>query len=157
MNTQSFGKASDRGKQSSESFEELVKYCESYTQCRHVMIHNYFSNTPISDVSEVCPSKHCDFCKNPEKLKKRVTEYLLTQQSLNAYDPSSISSMPVSAEEWDPLAYLSGREILIGNSSRSTSKRNYDSLMVEETEEELAEEPTPPSEAEPKKRILVTR
>ena len=135
MNTQSFGNAG-RGKQSEESFEELVKYCESYTQCRHVIIHNYFSKTPVPNVSEICPANNCDFCRNPEKVKKRVTEYLLSQQQHNAYNTTSITSLPVNVEEWDPLAHHSGGGGVLGNTFSRSSKRNYDSLMVEETEEE---------------------
>ncbi|KAI8906271.1 ATP-dependent DNA helicase recQ [Gorgonomyces haynaldii] len=53
------------------SFEQLVMYCESDNQCRHALISQYFTGKKQSGS---CASQRCDFCKDPEKLKKRVKE-----------------------------------------------------------------------------------
>ncbi|KAJ3034574.1 hypothetical protein HDV00_004937 [Rhizophlyctis rosea] len=65
--------ASQKGRQQKgvESFEEIVKYCENDTLCRHLFLVRYFGADEADSLREVvCPNKRCDICKNPEKVKR---------------------------------------------------------------------------------------
>ena len=125
----------DREKQSMGSFEALVKYCESYNKCRHILIHEYFSKHP-PNLKTICPEKRCDYCKNPEKVKEKTSEYLLSRQKLVYDGAGSFNHEEGQSSLWDPLAFVSASDYDSGRKGNSRPKRQYDSLMIDETEEE---------------------
>lgn len=54
-----------------DSFDALVEYCENVKVCRHKLLVDYFSKGIASTESDdICPSKRCDVCKNPDRVKK---------------------------------------------------------------------------------------
>lgn len=58
-----------------QSFQKLVKYCESTKACRHQMISEYFGDRekPVCDYA-------CDWCKDPVGLVKRKEKGLASEE-----------------------------------------------------------------------------
>ncbi|XP_054166131.1 ATP-dependent DNA helicase Q5-like [Oppia nitens] len=73
QSTSSNSQQNDDPKQALRRFEKMVKYCESDSSCRHSFILSEF----VSDDSIIktgCKTS-CDFCKQPNILKKSVQEF----------------------------------------------------------------------------------
>ena len=137
--SQSGGKEQDRTKQSQESFQKLVEYCESYNVCRHKLINDYFSNEKSK--VDICPEKRCDVCKNPEKIKAAASEYL-SSRPLNSRPLLEIPSTTVSllnsgfqsARQFsEPVVRLKDGSM----ASFSRAKRSYEDHFTETTVEKL--------------------
>nr|KAJ3417423.1 hypothetical protein HK105_001033 [Polyrhizophydium stewartii] len=99
-----------------QSFNALVKYCENDSMCRHLFTDMYFSKsvvpTPVratqaatgshpdaKRAEDLCPSQHCDVCRDPEKVKRMVKEALSGESRAGTASDArgAASSLPVVA------------------------------------------------------------
>jgi RecQ zinc-binding len=135
---QSTGKEKDRTKQSQESFQKLVKYCETYNICRHKLINDYFCSE--KSTITVCQDKRCDVCKNPEKIKAAATEYFnsrpLIHHSLLEIPTTTVSLLNSgfqSAKLFKEPVRLKDGSV----ASFNRAKRSYEEHFVETTVDEL--------------------
>ncbi|XP_030143079.3 ATP-dependent DNA helicase Q5 isoform X5 [Taeniopygia guttata] len=81
------------------AFDAIVSFCEELG-CRHAAIAKYFG-----DVTPPC-NKCCDFCKNPEAVK-RQQEAL--ERCSNSWSKTCIGPTGASWDSYDPELYEGGR------------------------------------------------
>ncbi|EGF83667.1 hypothetical protein BATDEDRAFT_85181 [Batrachochytrium dendrobatidis JAM81] len=96
-----------------QSFNELVRYCENDSICRHKYTDEYFSEKKImvdlnvqtkklkrtliesKNQDELCPEKHCDICRDPLKVKKMVKAALSNPSVHKPRFGADLADMPV--------------------------------------------------------------
>ena len=119
-------KPSHHFEHSINSFNEMIKYCENDTTCRHVFLVNYFSPSTTHDIKTLCPDKRCDFCSSPEKLKARKNKGLTQQlEKISSYydpEPSDMKRL--------------GDGTLV---SYGAPKRNYNEMSMVDSDDEKGE------------------
>ncbi|CAH1132756.1 unnamed protein product [Ceutorhynchus assimilis] len=92
--TQDLGKAKSGGKEAKKlnvenavkGFKKVVEYCESPSQCRHILFSNHFGEPP-----PVC-KKNCDWCKDKKAVREMV-EFFLTKSVQYSTHVSSYNDM----------------------------------------------------------------
>jgi bloom syndrome protein len=65
-----------RNKPSGGGAESLINYCQSYTQCRHLVVARYFEKNVPHEPSKQWCDRACDFCKDSADLEVRYKKWL---------------------------------------------------------------------------------
>ncbi|NXA73449.1 RECQ5 helicase, partial [Thryothorus ludovicianus] len=89
------------------AFDAIVNFCEELG-CRHAAIAKYFG-----DVTPAC-NKCCDFCKNPEAVKRQLEAL---EGCSNSWSKTCIRPSGSSWDSYDPELYEGGRRGCRGFSS----------------------------------------
>ena len=80
-----------------QSFEKLVKYCESTDECRHKAINGYFEGDEDAAVCDFA----CDWCKDRIGLKRRKEETLASEEWLSTQKQMQKQKEAAYYDEYD--------------------------------------------------------
>ncbi|KAG4105646.1 ATP-dependent DNA helicase [Neocallimastix lanati (nom. inval.)] len=117
----------------SEKMNEMIKYCENTSICRHAFILNYFGEKVSSSK---CPHKRCDICKNKEKVieqKSTTLSNLINNTKSSTNSDSDIKFYKGAYIKFSSDTGISNQDGELGNNdfgvyesyNRSSYKRSY--------------------------------